>query len=266
MKIIRYRDPEGRIHCAAEQPGGERLRLEGDIYGGLRPTQEPARIRYLLAPVVPTTIWCIGKNFRAHAAEAGMDEPTVPVVFAKGVNSIQHPDAPILLPAAAPNEVDYECELVVIIGRPCKDATRDSALEYVLGYTCGNDVSARDWQLTTGGGQWCRGKTFDTFAPIGPCLVTKDEIPDPGALRIQTVLNGQVMQDSSTRNMIFDVPTLIEFLSAGTTLAPGTAIFTGTPDGVGFARKPPRYLKNGDRCSIVIEGIGTLTNPVIGVS
>jgi 2-keto-4-pentenoate hydratase/2-oxohepta-3-ene-1,7-dioic acid hydratase in catechol pathway len=141
---------------------------------------------------------------------------------------------------------------------------RADALDYVLGYTCANDVSARDWQTKWGGGQWCRGKTFDTFAPLGPCLVLKDEIPDPNKLRIKTILNGNVMQDWTTDDMIFDIPTLIEFLTADTTLLPGTVILTGTPHGIGAARKPPVFLKAGDVVSIEIDKIGTLTNPVVG--
>jgi 2-keto-4-pentenoate hydratase/2-oxohepta-3-ene-1,7-dioic acid hydratase in catechol pathway len=163
------------------------------------------------------------------------------------------------LPSA---EVDYECELAVVIGRACKNVSRERALDYVLGYTCANDVSARDWQIRNGGGQWCRGKTFDTFAPLGPCLVTRDEIPNPNALKIATLLNGERMQDESTSDMIFDVPRLIEFLSGSTTLVPGTVILTGTPSGVGMARKPPRWLKPGDVVTVEIEKIGQLTNPV----
>ena len=145
----------------------------------------------------------------------------------------------------------------------CSFASRGNALHHVLGYTCANDVSARDWQLQWGGGQWCRGKTFDTFAPLGPCLVTTDEIPDPNRLQIRTILNGEVMQDWTTEDMIFDVPRLIEFLSGSTTLLPGTVILTGTPHGIGAARKPPVFLKPGDSVTIEIEKIGALTNPVI---
>jgi 2-keto-4-pentenoate hydratase/2-oxohepta-3-ene-1,7-dioic acid hydratase in catechol pathway len=152
--------------------------------------------------------------------------------------------------------------LAVVIGKTCKNASRKNALDFVLGYTCADDVSARDWQIKKGGGQWCRGKTFDTFSPLGPCLVTTDEIPNPNTLRIKTTLNGQVMQDSNTNDMIFDVPALIEFLSGSTTLLPGTVILTGTPQGVGMAMKPPCWLKPGDSVSIEIEKIGTLTNPV----
>jgi len=151
----------------------------------------------------------------------------------------------------------------VVIGRAAKNVPKARALEYVLGYTCANDVSARDWQKEFGGSQWCRGKTFDTFAPLGPCLVTADEIPNPNALRIKTILNGQALQDWTTEDMIFDVRTLIEFLSGSTTLLPGTVILTGTPHGVGMARDPKVFLKPGDTCSIEIEKIGMLTNPVI---
>ena len=159
--------------------------------------------------------------------------------------------------------VDYECELAVVIGKACKNVSKTDALNYVLGYTCANDVSARDWQKDYGGSQWCRGKTFATFAPLGPCLVTADEIPNPNALKIKTVLNGETMQDWNTNDMIFDVPTLIEFLSGSTELSPGTVILTGTPHGVGMARKPPVLLKHGDTCTIEIEKIGTLTNQVV---
>lgn len=263
MKIIRYLDPAGKIHYGTEEPDGSRLRIDGDIFNGCKVTKEIAHVEKLLAPVAPVAIWCIGQNYRLHAKEAGFSIPDFPVVFAKGVNATQDPDGPVLLPSKDYSaEVDYECELVVIIGKPCKDVTRDRALEYVAGYTCGNDVSSRDWQLKWGGTQWCRGKSFDTFAPVGPCLVTRESLPDPSGLRIQTMLNGRIMQDGNTSDMIFDVPTLIEFLSRSTTLLPGTAIFTGTPHGVGMAQKPPRWLAEGDEVSVVIEKIGTLTNRV----
>jgi 2-keto-4-pentenoate hydratase/2-oxohepta-3-ene-1,7-dioic acid hydratase in catechol pathway len=185
------------------------------------------------------------------------------VVFLKNPAAVLDPEAPILLPTKLKStEVDYECELAVVIGRRCKNVSRKNALDYVLGYTCANDVSARDWQGRFGGSQWCRGKTFDTFAPIGPCLVTTSELKNPNTLNIRTVLNGTVMQDSNTADMIFDVPTLIEFLSGSTTLLPGTVILTGTPSGIGGARKPPVFLKEGDVCSIEIERIGKLSNPI----
>ena len=161
------------------------------------------------------------------------------------------------------DRVDYECELAVVIGRAARNVPREHALDYVLGYTCANDVSARDWQKEGGGGQWCRGKSFDTFCPLGPCLVTRDELANPNALRISTRIGGEVLQDSNTADMIFDVPTLIEFLSGSTTLLPGTVIITGTPQGVGMARNPPRWLQAGDNVTVEIESIGQLTNPVV---
>jgi 2-keto-4-pentenoate hydratase/2-oxohepta-3-ene-1,7-dioic acid hydratase in catechol pathway len=177
---------------------------------------------------------------------------------------VQNPGDPIVLPThLKSNEVDYECELAVVIGKAAKNVSKENALDYVLGYTCANDVSARDWQRTFGGSQWCRGKTFDTFCPLGPVLVTTDEITDPNQLGIKTILNGETMQDLNTNDMIFDVPTLIEFLSGSTTLLPGTVILTGTPQGVGMARTPPVWLKAGDSVTIEIEKIGSLTNPVV---
>jgi 2-keto-4-pentenoate hydratase/2-oxohepta-3-ene-1,7-dioic acid hydratase in catechol pathway len=263
MKLIRYEDHSGQIRYAAEQASGSYLRVEGDPFRNQSITSEAAKIRKILAPITPVMFWCIGQNYRRHADEVGMSSGDFPVVFTKGVNSLQNPGDPIRLPQrAGSDEVDYEAELVVIIGKECRDVSRDSALEYVAGYTCGNDVSARDWQLKKGGSQWCRGKSFDTFAPLGPCLVTPEDIPNPNGLRIQTTVNGRVLQDASTSDMIRDVPTLIEFLSQSTTLLPGTAIFTGTPHGVGMAQNPPIWLKDGDEVSVTIEKIGTLTNPV----
>lgn len=265
MKIIRYIDPSGQTHHAAEQPDGSVLRLEGDIFGAHRVTADHAAIARLLAPVEPVQILCIGLNYRQHAAESNAKVPERPILFVKGINTLQHPGSPIFIPQhLRSDEVDYECELAVVIGRPCKNVPRSRALEYVLGYTCANDVSARDHQLRLGGGQWCRGKFFDTFAPLGPRLVTTDEIPDPSALAISTTLNGERVQHSNTSDMIFDVPAIIEYLSGSTTLVPGTVILTGTPQGVGMAAKPqPRWLRPGDTVSIEIERIGTLTNPVM---
>lgn len=262
MKIIRYLDSRQQVHHGIESDGTA-WRAEGDVYEGLRRTDEPADVAKLLAPVVPTQILCIGLNYRHHAEETGAPIPERPILFVKGVNTLQHPGDPIRIPThAASHEVDYECELAVVIGKPCKNATRDNALDFVLGYTCANDVSARDWQIAWGGGQWCRGKYFDTFAPLGPRLVTPDELPEPNRLKIATVLNGERVQDWNTDDMIYDIPALIEFLSGSTTLLPGTVILTGTPHGVGMAAKPPRWLQPGDEVTIEIEGIGELTNPV----
>jgi 2-keto-4-pentenoate hydratase/2-oxohepta-3-ene-1,7-dioic acid hydratase in catechol pathway len=263
MKIIRYQDPQSQIRHAAERADGSRWEIIGDIFGDHQVSARPAQVAKLLAPLAPANILCIGLNYRRHAEEGKGVIPQFPVLFLKATSALQHPGQPIRLPRhLASEEVDYECELAVVIGRTCKNVSRARALEYVLGYTCANDVSARDWQNRKGGGQWCRGKTFDTFAPLGPCLVTTEDIPNPNALAIRTVINDEVLQDWNTNDMIFDVPTLIEFLSGSTTLLPGTVIFTGTPHGVGFARKPPRWLKAGDQVSIEIEKIGTLTNPV----
>ena len=265
MKIVRFLDSKGKICYGCSQPDGSTTLLEGDLYGEYRDTGTAATIKKLLAPIEPAGIFCIGLNYVRHAKEGGSQTmPEHPILFMKSTAALLNPEDPIRLPRHLRSDrVDYECELTVVIGRSCKNVARSEALNYVLGYTCGNDVSARDWQITWGGGQWCRGKTFDTFAPQGPCLVTTDEIPNPNQLQIKTILNGQVMQDWNTNDMIFDVPRLIEFLSGSTTLLPGTVIMTGTPHGVGSARKPPVFLKDGDTVTIEIEKIGQLTNPVI---
>ena len=261
MKIIRYQTENSTGYAALRD--GIAYALEGELFGELLPTEREITDYKLLAPLVPSQILCIGLNYRHHAEESGAKVPDVPVLFVKGINALQNPGDPICIPTHLPSEeVDYECELAVVIGKACKNVKREDALDYVLGYTAANDVSARDWQIKKGGGQWCRGKFFDTFAPLGPCLVTRDEIPNPNALNIKTHLNGQTVQDWNTGDMIFDVPSLIEFLSGSTTLLPGTVILTGTPHGVGMARQPPLWLKAGDVVTIEIEAIGQLTNPV----
>lgn len=262
MRIIRYLNPKNEIEFGVEHSGHVE-QLAGDPFREIRPTGRTGEVAKLLAPIQPVAVLCIGLNYKRHAAESGAKAPEIPVLFVKGVNTLQHPSDPIQIPTyLASHEVDYECELAVVIGKPCKNVRRERALDYVLGYTCANDVSARDWQLKKGGGQWCRGKFFDTFCPLGPRLVTTDEIPNPNALGIRTILNGETVQDWNTNDMIFDVPTLIEFLSGSTTLLPGTVILTGTPHGVGMAAKPPRWLKPGDSVTIDIDQIGQLTNPV----
>jgi 2-keto-4-pentenoate hydratase/2-oxohepta-3-ene-1,7-dioic acid hydratase in catechol pathway len=263
MKIIRYQDQQGGIGHAAQQADGTALKLAGNFFNLPKVTTEKVTVAKLLAPIQPSSIICIGLNYRRHAQETGAKIPEFPVVFFKGINTLLNPGEPILLPThLKSDEVDYECELAVVIGRAGKNISRQNAFDHVLGYTCCNDVSARDWQIKRGGGQWSRGKSFDTFSPLGPVLVTCDEIPNPNELKIRTVLNGQVMQDWNTNDMIFDVPALIEFLSGSTTLLPGTVILTGTPHGVGMAQKPPRWLKAGDNVTIEIEKIGALQNPV----
>lgn len=263
MKIVRFlsagQERLGRLHA-----DGRTTLLEGELLGELRDTGTPAIVDKLLAPLEPRDILCIGLNYRKHAAEGGVEPPSHPVLFMKNSGSVQNPGDPIVLPRRLrSDQVDYECELAVVIGTRCHNVSRADALHHVLGYTCANDVSARDWQRNGGGGQWCRGKTFATFCPLGPALVTTDEIPNPNRLAIRTLVNGEPLQDWNTDDMIFDVPTLVEFLSASMVLNAGTVILTGTPHGVGFARKPPVFLKAGDSVTIEIEGIGRLTNPVV---
>jgi 2-keto-4-pentenoate hydratase/2-oxohepta-3-ene-1,7-dioic acid hydratase in catechol pathway len=263
MKIIRHETPSGPAY-ASLQPDGSAREITGDLFGPFRVTDRVVKPGKILAPVSPPNILAIGLNYRKHAEEGGKGVPERPMLFIKSTTSLQNPGDPIELPRRLrSDEVDYECELAVVIGKTCKNATRANALDYVLGYTAANDVSARDWQVRLNGGQFCQGKSFDTFCPLGPVLVTKDEIPNPNSLAIRTILNGRAMQDWNTNDMVFDVPALIEFLSASKTLLPGTVILTGTPHGVGFVRKPPVFLKAGDTVTIEIEKIGSLTNPVV---
>jgi 2-keto-4-pentenoate hydratase/2-oxohepta-3-ene-1,7-dioic acid hydratase in catechol pathway len=265
MKIVRFLDASNAIQFGCRHDDGRTTLLKGDpLLHGTVDTGVEATVQKLLAPIDPRDIICIGLNYRKHAQEGNQAIPEHPVVFMKNVGTLQNPGDPIVLPRKLRSDkVDYECELAVVIGKRCHNVSRDEALSYVLGYTCADDVSARDWQMNGGGGQWCRGKTFATFCPLGPWIVTADQIPNPNSLGIRTILNGQTMQDWNTNDMIFDVPTLIEFLSASTILVPGTVILTGTPHGVGAARKPPVYLQPGDEVSIEIDQIGRLTNPVI---
>ena len=215
----------------------------------------------LHAPIVrPAKIICIGLNYEDHAAETGREIPEKPVVFAKYPNTVIGPGQTIRIPLIT-TQVDYEAELVVVIGRAAKNVPEEEALDYVFGYTNGNDVSSRDLQFSEGG-QWTRSKSLDTFAPIGPYIATRDEIPDPQGLSIRCVLNGEVVQDGTTSKMIFSVAELISFLSTGMTLVPGDVIFTGTPAGVGFVRDPELFMQPGDEVTVEIEGLDALTNPV----
>jgi 2-keto-4-pentenoate hydratase/2-oxohepta-3-ene-1,7-dioic acid hydratase in catechol pathway len=226
---------------------------------------DPARAR-LLAPVPdPRKIICIGLNYRDHAAESGVPAPSEPVLFSKYPTALIGHNEAIVLPEVS-QQVDYEAELVVVIGRGGRHITRARAMEHAGGYSLGHDVSARDWQLNKPGKQWMAGKTFDTFAPVGPALVTPDEVPDPHRLGIRLRLNGQTMQDSSTSQLIFRVDELISYVSQIMTLEPGDLIFTGTPPGVGMARKPPVWLKPGDEVEIEIDRLGTLSNRVVAES
>ncbi|MFT7640039.1 MAG: 2-keto-4-pentenoate hydratase/2-oxohepta-3-ene-1,7-dioic acid hydratase in catechol pathway [Pirellulaceae bacterium] len=263
-KVVRYRDGQEKVHFGKQHDDGSITRVEGCVFGEHSDSGEAADVQKLLAPIAPKSILCIGLNYQKHADEGGNPAPEFPVLFMKMPSTVQNPGDPIQLPTKLKsNSVDYECELAVVIGKRAYNVSKEDALDYVFGYTCANDVSARDWQQKFGGSQWCRGKTFNTFCPLGPVIVTKDEITNPNSLGIKTILNGETMQDWNTNDMIFDVPTLIEFLSGSTVLEPGTVILTGTPHGVGAARKPPVYLKDGDTVTIEIEGIGQLTNPVV---
>jgi 2-keto-4-pentenoate hydratase/2-oxohepta-3-ene-1,7-dioic acid hydratase in catechol pathway len=224
----------------------------------------PSRDAYWFAPVPrPGKIICIGLNYRDHAAESKMPIPEKPVVFSKFSTAVIAPGEPVVLPSTS-QQVDYEAELAVVIGRRAKHVSADRAYDYVLGYTAFNDVSARDFQFSDG--QWQRGKSCDTFAPMGQTIVTTDSIPDPHKLSIKLVLNAETMQDSNTDQLIFGVPALIEFLSQSITLEPGDVIATGTPPGVGFARNPPVFLKPGDEMEVLIEGMGGLGTPVVSES
>ena len=260
MRFVRFRESNGQI-----SQGSLCDNTISCLDAGLQPTGESVALAdvSLLAPVIPSNIFCIGLNYREHAKESGLAIPEQPVVFMKPTSTLLDPGEPIPIPACSDpqGEVDYECELAVVIGRAARNVSKEDALDYVRGYTAANDVSARKWQ-TVVGGQWIRGKSFDGFCPLGPTLVTADEIPDPQVLGIRTTLNGQVVQEHTTGDMIFTVAELISFLSQDTTLLPDTVILTGTPQGVGFARKPPIWLKPGDKVVVELEKIGQLINPV----
>ncbi len=264
MRISRFIGPDQTIHFGIMQGNGTAQVLTGDIFEGLQPTGRYETVTRLLAPLEPSNILGIGLNYHEHAKETGKDVSENPILFMKPTAALNHPGADIVLPDCSVwgPEVDFEAELAVVIGKAALNVAVESALEYVLGYTCANDVSARRWQKHGGGGQWGRGKGFDTFCPLGPVLVSGYEIPDPQDLRISCTLNGELMQDGHTGDMIFSVATLISELSRDRTLSPGTVILTGTPPGVGVARKPPLFLSKGDVVTVEIEKIGQLTNPV----
>ena len=264
MRITRFITPDNSTHYGIDRGDNSAELLQGELFGALEKTGNTAPIHKRLAPLEPSNILCIGLNYHAHAQETGQQVTEHPILFMKPTSALNHPEDEILLPACSLRgpEVDYEAELAVVIGSAARNVSEAEALNHVFGYTCANDVSARRWQKHAGGGQWVRGKSFDTFCPLGPVLVTRDEISDPQALAVRCLLNGEVMQEGSTSDMIFSVAQLISELSQDTTLQPGTVILTGTPPGVGVARTPPLFLKEGDRVTIEIEKIGQLTNPV----
>ena len=240
-----------------------RVALRDEDTGALTISTIEHPVELLLPPVEPPAVWCVGLNYADHAAEVKLAPPEHPILFAKAVTSLVGHRGQIVIPRVAtePPEVDYEAELAVVIGREAKDVKEADALQYVLGYCIANDVTARRWQGKKGGGQWLRGKSFDTFLPLGPYLTPAAAVPDPQNLAIRTLVNGELVQDGNTRSMIASVARLIAFISQGTTLLPGTVILTGTPAGVGYTRN--KYLKPGDTVTISIEGLGMLTNTVV---
>lgn len=265
MKIIRFvsgRKNVSRGIYNQKQPDLAKI-IEGDVFGDYKTTSKKAEVKKLLPPIIPVNILALGINYKKHGDETAMSYPDQPILFLKATTSIVGHNGPIILPAAGPDSVDYEAELAVVIGKKAKNVSPDKAMDYILGYTCANDVSARDWQFDKQKGQWARGKSFDTFCPLGPWIVTKADIDDPNNLGIRCIINGQTVQESRTSEMIFNVQNIVSNLSRSMTLLPGTVILTGTPDGVGFTRQPPLFLKSGDLVSVEIEKIGILTNKVI---
>ncbi len=263
MKIVRVQDTSGNSDYAVKNSSGSYVKAALTGAGTFEVTEDTVSVARILPPVQPSAIYCVGINYPLHGRETGSKMGEFPIIFMKAPTTVIASGETIVLPRhLRSDKVDYEGELAVVIGKTCKNVSVEDALDYVLGYTIANDVSARDWQKEWGGGQFCRGKTFDTFCPCGPCLVTADEIPDPNELVLQTRLNGELVQDGSTKDMAFSVAHVISFLSGSNTLAPGTMILTGTPDGVGAAQKPPRFLKTGDKVEVFIEKIGTLSNEV----
>lgn len=258
MRLIRYRRGDEVKKGILKEEGI--FDLEGDFYSEFSAGKKVAELNQvkLLAPVEPPNIIAIGLNYRQHAVETGAEIPERPVIFLKASSSITGPDSEIILPKLAPDEVDFEAELAVVIAKKAKNIETVEVDDYILGYSCANDVSARDCQKKLDK-QWARGKSFDTFCPLGPWIETEIDAAD---LKIRSILNGEVMQQSRTSDMIFKVEQLVSYLSHNMTLLPGTVILTGTPEGVGFAREEEIFLQDGDQIKIEIEGIGTLTNTV----
>ncbi|EGR47648.1 uncharacterized protein TRIREDRAFT_108482 [Trichoderma reesei QM6a] len=285
-RLIRFLAKDGRTYYGdAILPQGvtdvakvQRARIiEGDIFGRYHVTDQEVGVRLLLSPLSQSqvkTVRCLGLNYAKHAKESNLPEPKYPVLFYKPVTALSGPLDPIPVPLMAQEDtgLDYECELVIVIGKRCSDVTEAEALDYVLGYSVGNDVSHRDWQIKNGGGQWSHGKGFDGWAPFGPAIVTGEVVRDPQNLRIWTKLNGQTVQciikltretkNGTTADQIFGVRKTISLLSRGVTLMPGDVIFTGTPEGVGMGRKPQVWLKDGDVVEVGLENVGTCTNKV----
>lgn len=276
-RLVRFLAKDGQIYYGdAILPSGKtdisqitKARVvKGDIFGEHHVTDQIAEVKLLLAPLARSeikTVRCLGLNYEQHAIESNAPIPKYPVLFYKPVTSIAGPtdDIPVPYMAQDGEGLDYECELVVIIGKEARDVPESKALDYVFGYAVGNDVSHRDWQIKKGGGQWSLGKGFDGWAPFGPAIVSSKLIRDPNALDISTKLNGKIVQSSNTKDQIFGVAKTIAFISQGVTLLPGDVIFTGTPQGVGMGRKPQLWLKDGDHVEVSLQDVGACSNRVI---
>lgn len=261
MKIGRAILKEGRISWVYKNTKDKKdtlYRIEGDIFGKYSFTSEPVEVKELLLPLVPPNIIALGLNYGSHVRETGITGGKEPQFFLKATSSLVRNGEPIILPKSAPDSVDYEAELGIVIGKSAKNVSLKDAGKYILGYIPANDVSARDCQFERDI-QWARAKSFDTFCPVGDYIV--NEI-DPLNLKIKCTVNEEILQDSSTSGMIANVYELVSFLSKQMTLLPGTLILTGTPEGVGFKRNPPVFLKEGDRVKVEIEDIGRVINPV----
>ena len=261
MRIVSYRRDDDALRFGMVE--GDTVLDAGDDLGSIAPGAAVGALAELtlLAPVPrPGKVVCVGRNYAEHAAETGSAVPDKPQLFAKWANAVVGPGVDVVHhPITA--ALDYEAELVVVIGRTATRVPEARALDVVLGYTCGDDVSARDLQF--GDTQWIRGKALDTFAPTGPWIVTADEIPDPQALGIRCIVNGESRQDDTTANMVFGVARLIAFITEAITLDPGDVIFTGTPPGVGHGMVPPRYLAVGDHVRVEIDGIGAIEHDIV---
>ncbi len=260
MRLARFLDNQGRQIIGRLVDGETAQPLVGELFGKLSFSWSAVKVSRFLPPIEPPNILAIGRNYRGHVEETGARLPERPLVFLKATTALIGHQEPIRLPSAAPDEVDFEAELAIVIGRRARRVSEAAALSYVLGYTCANDVSARDCQRLDK--QWARAKSFDTFCPLGPWLTTADEL-DPDRCSIRCRLNGRLMQESHTSRMLFSCRQLVSYLSYQFTLLPGTVILTGTPEGVGLARQPPIFLREGDQVEVEIEGIGVLSNPVL---
>jgi len=269
VKFCRYVSTAGDVEYGLQHKNGSITVATSCPFTGLQDTGKPASIKEYMSPVDPTMVICIGLNYYKHAAELGLAAPKNPVVFMKPPSSAAGHNAKVVKPRSTV-KFDYEVELAVVIGKPCKDVSVENALDYVLGYTVANDLSTRDWQKAPAlaGSQWCRSKGFDGFSPLGPVLVTADEIPDPNNIKVAAYVNGQQRQNSSTSDLVFKVQEIVSFLSNGCTLTPGTVIMTGTPEGVaegkdGNAKPGWDWLQVGDHVTVEIEHIGALDIDIV---